>query len=81
MTLSQFLMDQILGILPSVNQTIHELNGKCFHTTKVKNIKMLSVLIELIGSSINNILPQVIDTDSLTYRYSPCYYQRFNCPH
>lgn len=59
MLLSKFLLDQILGLLPMVNQTINNLNCKTFLSNKLENVRMLGCLIEIIGPSINSILPQV----------------------
>jgi serine/threonine-protein kinase ATR len=60
MKLSKFLMDQILGILPIVNQTVHNLKYKTFTSDKLTSIRMLTELISLIGPSINSILPQIL---------------------
>ena len=58
-SISKFLMDQILGILPMINETIHDVNGAAFRIHKSKSLRMLAGIIEMIGSSINSILPQV----------------------
>jgi hypothetical protein len=58
-SISKFLMDQILGILPMVNQVIHNMNWKTFHSDKLMSLRMLAGLIALIGPLINSILPQV----------------------
>lgn len=58
-TTSKFLLDQILGILPIINQTVHNLKFNTFLSDKMISIRMLAGLIDLIGPSVNSILPQV----------------------
>lgn len=59
MTLSNFLLEQILGVLPMISQTVNNLNCRTFLRNKIASVKMLAGLIEIVGPSVNTILPQV----------------------
>lgn len=68
--LSSFLRDEILGILAWLNDDLMGVNGRKTPAHKKMCVRSISVLIELVGSSISVVAPQIMATLSSTLQAS-----------